>query len=446
MRWLLVWMLLQLLLVLSIANGLTGDEGIYAWLGMRAWREWPQVAGGDWVNGSPMGWPLLAGALWWGGGIGLLRWGAVVLTTSALWLILRTTARLHGESAATVVALILLTNAPLFALAHLGVYDVPALVALAVAVWAMARRSTGGSSRWLLLTGVAAGAAVLFKYALVFVAPFVVLALAGHRQRDMLLAGAVAAIVVVGHNLLVLGAALPQSYGAYREAGAPVGRLLVIGEQLFLAAPLLLAAIAWRPMRPWSLSWRDGCLLAALFAFPAFHVVTGNPQSAQKHVVIALLAAAPSLGKLWVTERERPARRSMLATSLLLGVLQWTILEYSWVNASGVTAQLVRTVQPGETILVTEGTFRYRAALYRQGLDGGLHDLDVNRRPPSGSRLWVVTETPVRVEEQAWLDDAVRRGLRPVTQWTGWHIGADGRRPFGLHRVETSLFSGTLHE
>ena len=446
MRWLLVWMLLQLLLVPSIANGPTGDEGIYAWLGMRAWREWPQVNGGDWVNGSPLGWPPIAGVLWWGGGVWLLRWGAAALVTGALWLVLRATERLHGESAGTAAALVLLTNGPLFAVAHLGVYDVPALVALAVAIAAMARRSTGGSSRWLVLTGVAAGAAVVFKYALVFVAPFVVLALAEHRRRDLLLAGAVATVVVVGHNLLVLGAAVPQSYGAYREAAAPVGRLLIVGEQLFLAAPLLLAAVVWRPMRPWSLSWRDGCLLAALLAFPLFHVATGNPQSAQEHAAIGLLAAAPSLGRLWMTPRARPWRRTTLTGGLLLGVLQWVILEYSWVNASGVTAQLVRSVQPGETIYVTEGTFRSRAELYRQGLDGGLQDLDVNAPPPSGARLWVVTETPMRDGERAWLDHAVRRGLQPVAQWTGWHIGADGRRPFGLHRVETSLYLGTLHE
>ena len=446
MRWLLVWMLLQLLIVPSIANGPTGDEGIYAWLGMRAWREWPHVEGSDWVNGSPLGWPPIAGALWWVGGVWLLRWAAVALVAAALWLVLRATARLHGESAATAAALVLLTSGPLFAVAHLGVYDVPALVALGVAIAAMAQRSTGGSSRWLVLTGVAAGAAVLFKYALVFVAPFVVLALAGHRRRDLLIAGAIATVVVVGHNLLVLGAAVPQSYGAYREAAAPVGRLLVVGEQLFLAAPLLLAAVVWRPMRPWSLSWRDGCLLAALLALPLFHVATGNPQSAQKHAAIGMLAAAPSLGRLWTTAREHPWRRTLLAANLLLGVLQWVILEYSWVNASGVTARLAQAVRPGDTIHETEGTFRSRAELYRHGLDGGLQDLDINARPPSGSRLWVVTETPVRVAERVWLDQAARRGLRPVAQWTGWHIGADGRRPFGLHRVETSLYFGTLHE
>ena len=89
----------------------------------------------------------------------LLRWGAAALVTGALWLVLRATERLHGESAGTATALVLLTSGPLFAVAHLGVYDVPARVALAVAIAAMARRSTGGSSRWLVLTGVAAGAA-----------------------------------------------------------------------------------------------------------------------------------------------------------------------------------------------------------------------------------------------------------------------------------------------
>ena len=442
--------LAQGLLVCTIANGPSGDEGIYAWLGMVNHATWPRVEGGDWVNGSPVLWPSIVGPLWRFGGLTAVRLATVALMTLTLMLLARASARWSGGPAATVTTLLLVTNGPLLALGHLAVYDVPAITALAVSVYAAAHRTTGGDRRWVLVAGVALGVAVVTKYALVFVAPLVVLTFAMNRPVwasrrvrvvDAVVTAAAAAGVVIAHNAWILGRVIPPSYWAYTAAAPPVGRWLVTGEQLFFALPVLLLVWGLWPTPPGrahagALPRALLVLGGAVLVYPLFHLLTGNPQSANKHVVIGLVAAAPALGALW---RDALARRGMVALGAW-GALQWAILEYSWVNARGVADQLAAQVRAGDVVLGNEGTFRYRAALYARGVDGGLRDLALDVPRARDVRTWLVLESPVSNAEQRWLESADAARAQRVGRWIGWHIGADARRPFGVHRVETQLY------
>ena len=428
--------LTQLVLVLVVANGPSGDEGIYAWLGMMNRAEWPRVQGGDWVNGSPVLWPLLAGFLWRLGGLTAVRLATVAVMTLAVWLTARATAIWSGPGAATMATLLLLTSGPLLALGHLAVYDVPAIAWLALTLWAIARRTHGGGAGFIALAGGALGMAVVTKYALVFVVAPVALALGVRAWRDAVVGLAVCGVLVVGHNLVVLGHVVPPSYWAFEAAAQPVGRGLVIAEQLFFALPLALLAHALR-RGAWHRHPRAVWYLAGgLLVFPLFHVVTGNPQSANKHVVIALVAAAPALGAAWAGAL---SRRWGIALGAL-GVLQWAVLEYSWVDARGAARRLADGVRVDDIVLANAGTFRYRAPLYARGVDAGLQELDVRAPRSPVRRTWAVLESPLTADEQTWLRKANPARAAEARRWVGWHIGADARRPFGLHHVETRLY------
>lgn len=438
--------LVQLLVIAFAANGPTGDEGIYAWVGMGEIAEFPRVIAADWMNGSPWLWPWFAGPAFLVGGLAGLRVVALLVALAAMWMATDTVRMYFDESVAFWSAVALVLNGTLFALAHRGVYDLPALAGAAATVWCLARRARGEEGRWLLGATLAAGLSVISKYGYVFLGPVyvgILLASGQRRWRDVFLFCAGASLLVLSHDWFVLGSLFPRSYGAFTAASVPVGRALVAAEQLYCAVPVLLGAIGWQIVR------RDTAVSAqikrtstvwfgALLVWPLFHLATDTVQAADKHVVSGALLAAPLIG---LALSRAPRRRLVVAALAAWGTLQWATLEFSWPNAAPTVAYLVANVRPGERIVSNAGTYRHIAALRAAGTDLGFSEL--GPAPKEATAEWIVWEDPVDVGQQQWLERAKGAGYREVLHYQTRFVGADDVRPFGLHRVESRVFRRT---
>lgn len=432
---LVAYALTQAAIVATVANGPTGDEGIYVWIGMRELAQFPSVLAAESLNGSPVVWPLVAGAVFAAGGLFALRLTAVCMTLGALWCAFETARLLLDERAAGWALLFLASSGPPFALAHLGVYDVPALAGLAAACWCAARAATGGGTRWVVTAGAALAVSIVAKHGYVFMAPvFAVLvaATSSRPRRDVLLVAVTTTSLVAAHNLAVLGALVPQSYAAFRAASLPVGRALVALEQLYFAVPLAFTLLTLWSIRDAGVASRRlaPVALCALLVWPVFHVATGTAQSAHKHVVAGFLMAAPFIGAA-LSRLSHPRR--IVAGLAAFGVLQWGTLEYSWTNVSPAVQYLTTHGVPGDQLTTNPGTVRFRAALQANGIHDDVAERD--RTLGAATTRWLVWETAADSRDDAWRRDAEASGYRELFSYSSRHLGADDHRRFGVHHV-----------
>jgi hypothetical protein len=433
--------IMQALAVGWFANGPSGDEGIYAWIGMRQMETFPSVMATQSMNGSPWLWPLFAGPVFAAGGLVAVRMTAVLLSVVALSFAVEASHIFFGEKAGIWSGICLVLCGPFLALAHLGVYDVPALTSASVALWCLARRDRGDGERWLLVAAVAVAVSVIAKYAYFFLTPVygaIILSGGRRRARDLVVFGAVVTVTVIAHNLLVLGSLLPQSFAAYRSATVPLGRTLVALEQLYFAVPLAVALVGLR--RP--SSRRLGMALgSALLVWPLFHLAANSAQAAQKHIVAGVLLASPLLG---VTLARMPRRAAVAATLAAWGVTQWATLEYSWPNAQPAVDYLLHHARAGDRMVSNSGTFRYLAALHRAGLDSAFGE--VGPTPVTTDAAWIIWEDPGTDEQRAWLDRARRDGYSTALQFKTRFVGADEDLPFGVHTIDSFVLRrGAAH-
>ncbi|MEI6738685.1 MAG: glycosyltransferase family 39 protein [Gemmatimonadaceae bacterium] len=435
---------LQLLVILTVAQGLSGDEGIYALAGLRLLDGAPDEFS-SWINGSRYLWPPLSGLAWRVGGVLFARLVALAFAVVAIAAAAHTTRRLLGDRAARWSTFALVTSGPLFALAHLAVYDLPALAAFALALAAVVEYRLTLQRRWLIVCGLLMGLSVIAKYGYVFMLP-VPLALgvadAPSRRRwvamgqVMILSG----VVVAAHDLLVLGHLLPRSYQSYvaTASGTGFSRSLVLAEQLYYVVPLLIAAVGVVTM-PRRRSAEHWILAGALLIWPVFHLVTGNPTSANKHTVAGLVAAAPllGLGMAQVVARWRP----VLVGVILWGSVQWVTHEYSWGDLTATGAYLCANAPEDAMIYPTTGAFRLWPVLYdcgrvRMPRAAAFDVLEQGAAIPPDAD-WLVT-----VERDGAVDTVVP-GTAPfvaVAHFSSRFVGASDGVPFGWHHFVYHIF------
>ncbi len=428
---------LQLLVIGTVAQGLSGDEGIYALAGLRLLDGAPDEFS-SWINGSRYVWPPLSGLAWRVGGLALARCVALAFAVLTMAAAAHTTRRLAGDRAARWATLALVTSGPLFALAHLAVYDLPALAAFALAIAAVVEYRVTAQPRWIVAAGLLIGCSVIAKYGYVFLVPVpVALGLADSPTRrrwyGVALMLGVSGMVVAAHDLLVLGHLLPRSYSSYvaTASGAGFSRSLVLAEQLYYVVPLVLATVGLATTH--HLRTADRWILAAaLLIWPIFHLATGNPTSANKHTVAGVVAAVPliGVGMAQLTARWRP----FLAGVMLWGSAQWVTHEYSWGDLTATGRYLCTRTPANAMIYPTTGAFRLWPVLYGCGRvrmpRAAAFDVMEQRAELPPDADWLVT-----VERDGAVD-AVESGMAnfiEVAHFSSRFVGASDGVPFGWH-------------
>lgn len=365
------WVIVGLLVAFSLGevvwaatsgNGPFLDEGIYITGGVRT-LEGHGVSDGypGWFAGSLL-WPALAGAGFKVGGLLGARALAALLLTAALACSARAARNLFGGGAAVWATVALMASGPTLALGHLAVYDVVAALGLSACLACLSELHRVDHRRWVVLAALSFVLAVLGKYPAAFLLPVLVLALVQLRRRtwrtDLTLFG----LTVAGALLAYALPLRPQlafflrwrlinnpSFGATAgTVGLEAG--LYGGGFVLLAVLGVLTLRRGRPL--------GATLALAVVVFPAYHLLTVNSVSANKHLVLGALVAAPVLGG--GLSRLAARGRAGLAAALLLAVglsglagVQARWLDQTWSDQRPVAAYLAEHVRPGQRLLVS---------------------------------------------------------------------------------------------
>lgn len=329
-------------------------------------------------------------------------------------------------------ALLLALQAPLIAASRTASADVVALFFFTGAMWmfleGMNRRSMG----WLLcmLGSVSFAVAVLSSYAVLALAPVVLLIVAARRPR-LIFPTVLPSAVLLADYAHRHWADLQVLFGNQlaRLSSLPPSRASIAWESASLIGPLLVLALAGLVMQVARIGtqWRalrlHGFLLLLALPLPALHLLANDDTALAPHLLYPLLALAPLAA--WLLHRL--ARRNLVLplalTAILggLGVKQSGTLAQAYPDLRPVIDYLRPRIGPTTTALSEDG-FVLRYALpempgrnfaeltyFDNDLDGKHTPQDVVDGVWDGKVDYVLTTGKIAPE----LVDKLRNGVLP---------------------------------
>jgi hypothetical protein len=304
---------------------------------------------------------------------------ALILATIAFIALLRAAKNLFGHKASFWTAATFAISGPFLALARLGVYDTLALAGIAVSFWAVTELERSDNRIWLGLAAIASTIGLFAKY-----------------PTGLMLASTCATILVLRRETAIMDlgifgfmslAIMLAFFLPVREQLVSLANWYITNSPTFgitpvmtafrilylSGAPFLLALSGWFVARD-----RRGLasvLLLSLMIWPAYHLMSGNPVSLSKHLVLGHLFAYPLVGltlsALWGDAKRSHTARPAAAIVILLalaaiGVVQLDQFNRAWPDAREAADYLIREVQPGHKLLINE-SWPYTMYLYGEG-------------------------------------------------------------------------------
>lgn len=442
------WLLLGGFLAAELvvcALRLTGpflDEGVYIVAGLR-------TLGGhgisddylSWISGSLL-WPLIAGIGWKLWGLAGARAAAAICVTIGLAGAIKATGNLYGTRVRAGAALAAITSGPVIALGHLAVYDTLAVAGAGGAFWAVTEFLRRDDRAWLCVAALLYALAGLAKYpVLVFIGPplvFLILAIRGRgAAMDIGVFGFIAGAVLLIY--LLADRAQLAAFESFRLSDNPsfdVSREQLIDLQVyFTAVPAILAVagLALVERRRVGLA-----LLTGAIGAPVYHLMTGDPSGAQKHVVFGIIFMLPLIG---VTVAAALRHMRLLAIPAVIGLTCFALVQVvrvdeGWPDLRPSAATLVRDVHPGERLLASS-SWVYAAYLYSNGrIENPYEVYDVYRIQHLPS--------PVNVCAFQWFIEVPGGEAWPASIWRAVARCGTFHRVFAS-RVKVTGLGGNLH-
>ncbi len=386
----LTWLVVGLWFLLCLAtlgyNGPFFDEGIYITAGQRTLEGHGSTDGYlGWFTGSLL-WPGMAAVGYKVAGLVGTRLVALLLATVAFVAFGAATKNLFGPQASFWAAAAFAISGPFLAVARLGVYDSTALAGLAVSFWAVTELAKTDNRSWLAAAAIAFTLGVFAKYPVgLMLLPIWGLILLLRKEKaitDMAIFGFIGLAIGLAFFLPLRGqlAWLVE----FRLADQPkfgVTRPMIGFDILYLSAvPSLLALGGWFVAK----TQRDlvSVLLLSLTIWPAYHLLTGDPVSRSKHLVMGYLFAYSLIGlalsALWGAVKPGNTARKGLAVGVkalavivilvlgAIGLVQLNQANHAWPDARRAAGYLLDRVQPGEQLLINE-SWPYTMYLYTAG-------------------------------------------------------------------------------
>jgi hypothetical protein len=360
-------------------NGPFLDEGIYITAGERT-LEGHGLSDGylGWFAGSLL-WPALAGVGSKIGGLAGARALAASFAAIALVATARATANLFGEPAGFWTATALALNAPLLAVARMGVYDAMALSGIGISFWAITELYQRNHRLWLALATFSFMVGVFAKYPTgLMLLPLVVVIFVLRKEKalvDVAFFSLVSLALGLAYVLPVREWVAP--FFAYRLTDSPVSgvsRAMVAADLWRLSAlPLTLAIGGWLVVK--DRRALASVLVACVLIWPAYHLILGDSVSRSKHVVLGFLFAYPLGGCLLAKLRQESALLSRLRTAAAIsliviagsvGAAQLIRFNRAWPDARPAVGYLSQHVQLGQKLLIGE-SWPYTMYLYHTG-------------------------------------------------------------------------------
>lgn len=434
---LIIFFVVQVVFIFLFSNGPKGDEGIYILTGLQLLEGAPDIYSG-WHNGSPYVWSIIAGFVYSETSFLGVRIFTVFIST--IILVLAYFHNLyHSNSKDAKLSLVLLTVfGPFFFFSHIAVYDVLALLFFMLSLVCLQRKR-------LYITfsaGLFAGMAMITKYA--FVIYFPVLGIYGlliysqKRSINALFFLFATSLVFLTHNLVVFDALFPTSYGSYQSTKSGFSNLFSIGICLFILLPILLV-LTFSKLKNSGTKERTYFFSLALLIWPLFHFITGNPTSAEKHLVYAFFLTSPFILPHFKNLVFKFRTRT-ISIALILMIVQLLILEMSWSNVYPANKKLMSSVTESSKILSNMGTYRLKFELFEN-----LHNVDSqiinykDRLDAIENYEFILWQTTPNAQMEEWLNERMEE-FTPILEYSDTYLGSDNFVPYGLHRSRITLY------
>ena len=331
---------------------------------------------------------------------------------------------------------------PFFSFAQLAVYDIYALFLFMIGLVLAETKKVP----YILLGGIFAGLAIITKYAFIIFFPCLLVLLMllerKHWFRNAFLLGISAGTVVIIHNLLVFDWIFPVSYTSYEALKVGFNSLYSLGICLFILFPFIFLLIFSRAKIELQAQWK-WLFIVALLVWPAFHLLTENPVSAQKHLIYALTFSAPllvfSFKKAWTS-----GNRLVPITTVVFFVFQYGIIFQTWSDLGPANELLQDRVNENSTIISNMGTYRTRYALFDKMPDVSkklrnyheLPDSTLAKAAAADFIIWKEVEDP---ELTAWMESQ-KQYYKEIGSYEDFFIGSGDNLTYGAHTLHISVY------
>lgn len=364
--------LIQGIIIYAQKTGPFYDEAIYATAGMRT-LEGQGVTDGYlvWFAGSLL-WPVLSGIGYAIHGLLGIRAVAAILTFLAVLFSYLTAKNLFGVKAAFFSVVLFIFNGPLMALAHLGVYDVPALTCTSISLWAMTRFK-GDHRLWLCVSAISLAIATIAKYPIALMVLPILGMLITFRKQKSVTDICLFLFIFVGVFLAFFLSFQYQvgSWLLWSSRNKPTfgsTEATIVAAQLYLGLlPLSIALLGFcvAPRKKEALM-----LLLAGLIWPAYHILSKNPVSDNKHVVFGFLFLYPLIGlfcaylwqKKWLG---KPLVAFLCIICAITGAAELYALDFAWPDVRQPATYLSDHAHMGDQFLIDDA-WPYTMNLYAQ--------------------------------------------------------------------------------
>ncbi|GCE30057.1 hypothetical protein KDA_55410 [Dictyobacter alpinus] len=362
--------LIQGIIIYAQKTGPFYDEAIYATAGLRT-LDGKGVTDGYlvWFAGSLL-WPVLSGIGYTLHGLLGIRAIAAILTCFTVLFSYLTAKNLFGVRAAFFSVVLFVFSGPLLALAHLGVYDVPALTFTSISLWAMTRFKSD-HRLWLSISAISLAIATIAKYPIaLMMLPILGILITFRKQKsvtDICLFLFIFIAVFLAFFLSFqyqVGSWLLWSSRNKPTFGS--SEATIIAAQLYLGLlPLSIALLGFfvAPRKKEAL-----ILLLAGLIWPAYHILSRNPVSDNKHVIFGFLFLYPLMGLFCAYLWQKKWFGKPLATVLcmllaIVGAAGLYILDFAWPDVRQPATYLSTHSQMGDQFLI-DNAWPYTMYLY----------------------------------------------------------------------------------
>jgi hypothetical protein len=373
----------QLVVLVTLVNGPFQDEALYVFAGRDLWHAFltgarPTDQYGTYFSGLPEFYPVVAGWLDHLGGLEAVRalsMACVMWLTCVVFIVAR---RLFGSRAAVIAAAAFALEPSVLYIGRLATYDAFSLALVGTALALAAGRPAWWRSSLIVW---ALAAAAVAKYATgAFVPGAIVICTVLLLQRARPIAvvrqviPAVLAATAVAVTVLGVLRIDPTAVSGLTTTTADRNIIDRVSAPTILlhAVPLLglFAALAMCGLAVVLVRHRSrgevvaGIVLAgSVFIAPAYHALTGEMTSFDKHIGFGMLFGAPLVG-VALDRLRRPLMLSTTAATLVtsaalmvlavVGVQQAHSLYSSWPNPAPLTETLRTIVRPSVTRVLAE--------------------------------------------------------------------------------------------
>ncbi|BCL77968.1 glycosyltransferase family 39 protein [Ktedonobacteria bacterium brp13] len=451
---LLIFAICQLTVIFLQKTGPFYDEGIYVTAGLRSWQG-KGVADGYlvWFAGSLL-WPMMAGLGYLIHGLVAVRIIAFLLAFVTVCMLYLTTNNLFGPKVACFTVIAFTINGPFMALAHLGVYDSPALAFTSISFWCITQLKKDHRI-WLCLSAISLAIAMIAKYPIgLMILPILGMLISIRKKKSIIDISLFLFIFVAAFFAFFLpvqfqvGDWLFWSIRNKPTFGATEST--IIAAQLYLGLiPFIIAILGFlvAPRKKQAI-----VLLLAGLIWPAYHILSKNPVSDNKHVVFGFLFTYPLIGLflscLWQKKWFGKPLISLICVILVLvGAVQLYILDYAWPDVRQPAMYLVQNARPGDLYLINDA-WPYTMYLYAQNKLSDPWQVYDNSRIANHENKTSICKYTWYVDEKGsypWSDSFLNQikachAFIPVYHATSTAFGLGSNLEYVQYQVTTTIY------